>query len=1188
MARLLLVLICATCVLMGGQSITLNAWAGAFVSSASCPNISDSSNFRLEFRVHNAAAPASNVSVFFINCLDMYIQVQASGLLYVVEQVSGANFIASGSARSEMLVRVQRNISAGRVDVEVWDVDGGNYQATAVTGLTFSGSYATANAGFNAWAHGNGNAKLAFMRAFTTLVPLGSRPPTTADVGDYFDWKFDGNGADSSGNGRTVNVSGASFVATPVAAAVAIAKTANTPSWAPFRPLRAGHPGQLDATASCSMADAGDEVTCFWQQVPHASGEPLTSQVIFDNRNSCTPTVTGLVFGPYRFRLQVTDADGAKATADLDAGAVAYDENGVVIYPDERLYAILGPAKVYGANDWEWLDERQTVIGPENWKGYKIHGGTMTLEAEEPVVNGIARTGTVYTDIPAQNSLKIYGSGTNFLEVFCGGRVGPAVKSAVGVYIVMRTPGNLTPYAYERQVGSCQSDTELTLVSGWHIDTTNWNAGISSPGTTWGTRGLGSYKQDGSGTVYTSASTPNKIFGLETDFLTRFCGGQVGSITTQPGILVIEDSLVTRKNVASCQSDTELTLISGQTWDTTHIASPGVAWGYEDPSISMGQWSQSFSVSRTSNYYDVAKAHYALYFRSGWIKARDAARFLAGKWWRTSTFSAWRSAALEGPLILHTFDTSAPDYDPDFWPYFRNFLGVNTDGPITASLDCGTSWMSDVREMSFCMETLANAALLDPDSDQRAEWRSRLQSVYDAAWGVKQTPWGFYVNEDTGTTSTSGEGPVYQFSNGSTVVTKISGADISANFCGDPATFYSAGTIVATNGSTAIAGTGTDFTGQAGKRIFIRGTLDGQPYSQLNEVASVSGSDLTLLYPWAGDTGTAAAYRIQAKTSSAFNAGDGAMFGTVITDASGVDAIRNRGEGALYEAGLWHWCTVDSTTQLTLDRPFTGDTSSTPYRQISRGNSGSNFSIFFQEIAAIALGRAAKALDGYDDTRAAGYRARRDAVIGYLQTVAAERSPQGLRYSGGSAACFPAMRPNFCDRAEPTATQRDYMVEGNQAFAEWYLDAPSAPKLATLEQWTGLQYSRVDFASVDGDGHNVALIEDSSYRYNLAKFYGQTFGVGASHAPSGARAGGPAAADSRTIKAGFNLASVPNAAKVRVSCLQANGEIVTATSETMPVSITGDFRGGSAACRHEFLSASDAVLAPSTEYTLIQ
>ena len=163
---------------------------------------------------------------------------------------------------------------------EIWNYDGTGYlsQVETMTGLTprmTSGGVI-----------GSGvSASMGFLRVATTLLPLGGKPPATADGGDWTELKFDGNLKDSSGRNHNASGSGASYVTTPNQVAVANPKTLGAPPWSNWVSLRAGYPAQLDGSASYSLADASSAVSCLWQQMDGPSS------VIWTNQNTSTPTL---------------------------------------------------------------------------------------------------------------------------------------------------------------------------------------------------------------------------------------------------------------------------------------------------------------------------------------------------------------------------------------------------------------------------------------------------------------------------------------------------------------------------------------------------------------------------------------------------------------------------------------------------------------------------------------------------------------------------------------------------------------------------------------------------------------------------------------------------------------------------------------------------------------------------------
>ena len=233
--------------------------------------------------------------------------------------------------------------------IEAWDVNGNRISSNSLN----YGSEVDSGSGVQL-GYGNEPAVfIGFMRVHSSLVPLNSRPPVTVDDANrVLEWKFDGNLNDSSGNGDTATVYQATpvYEQTPYQNTVAIVKTANANAWASVLTQRAGYPATLDGTASYSQSDTSAAVTCFWQRL---SGPSLPA---FSSRTSCSPVLTGLVFGDYLLQLTVTAADGTSASATADVGAVGTDSKGVVVSADPNVTALFGDMVAFGTNPWGYAD----------------------------------------------------------------------------------------------------------------------------------------------------------------------------------------------------------------------------------------------------------------------------------------------------------------------------------------------------------------------------------------------------------------------------------------------------------------------------------------------------------------------------------------------------------------------------------------------------------------------------------------------------------------------------------------------------------------------------------------------------------------------------------------------------------------------------------------------------------------
>jgi hypothetical protein len=371
----LLLMLCST-IAFAGQSLVLS---NTTVSNASVPGRIVNTACRLEISLHDwDSNPAPITHPWYAAACGITSNLQNLGdgdLRLVIYSVQGTGgqvcSLPLGTLNGQptlpskfVTIRYQRvptvpfdlgpivSVGAGGVEnCEATDINGNTYwtESHAYTGVSGALSKGV--------TLGDPALKfdVAYFRLFTTTVPLGSRPPVTADKGDLLEWKFDGNLKDSSGQGFDATVSGGSpaYVPTPGQnLLVTVVTTTNAPGWSSWISMRAGYPNQLDCSRSYSQADTSSLVNCSWSLL----NGPST--VSWSNQSSHQPTVTGLQFGTYNFQLTITDANGNTANKNLDVGAVAYDDYGVVTPSDPHVTEIFGPMIAFGQNPWGWMDQR--------------------------------------------------------------------------------------------------------------------------------------------------------------------------------------------------------------------------------------------------------------------------------------------------------------------------------------------------------------------------------------------------------------------------------------------------------------------------------------------------------------------------------------------------------------------------------------------------------------------------------------------------------------------------------------------------------------------------------------------------------------------------------------------------------------------------------------------------------------
>lgn len=356
----------------GGQSILLSTQTA---SNGSIPAQRAGNAWRVEFSIHDwdsnfspghplgAAAVGADIQFLNLGGGDLRLQIYSAS-------TSGGNVCQipglgpggpSGGGTLYMYrfltVRYQEVPSQLTDYCQAWD---------ALGNLVFNvSSMYGANSGSNnpggTVASTGQNLSTAYFRIYTSTVPTNARPPVTADTTQncLVFWKFDnGNNTGSLNDSCTtgpypamMSSGSPTYVNTPYQnQVIPVLRTPNAPVWGNTASLRAGNQAQLDGTQSYSQADASASVQCSWE----TTSGPSTATWV--NRNSCTPTVSGMIFGDYTFQLVGTDAAGVQGTVSQDLGAVATDSNGVVVNANPLVDFLFGPMIALGKNPWGYQD----------------------------------------------------------------------------------------------------------------------------------------------------------------------------------------------------------------------------------------------------------------------------------------------------------------------------------------------------------------------------------------------------------------------------------------------------------------------------------------------------------------------------------------------------------------------------------------------------------------------------------------------------------------------------------------------------------------------------------------------------------------------------------------------------------------------------------------------------------------
>jgi hypothetical protein len=739
------------------------------------------------------------------------------------------------SSRTNVNVRVTRDYPNLQFICDFWNNDGSGYERDIIP-IT---APATPTLAYIEFGASGATAKLGFYRQVQGLPADYLFPATTyTSETTYAWWKFDGSLADSSGNGKTVTWTGTpTYSTTPDQVAAAIARTYGAPFWNTWLTQKAGFNGQMDGTASFSMADTSNSVTYKWNQTAGPSN------ILWASTTAGQPLMSGLVFGPYTVRLVATDVNGSTAEATLDIGAVAKDSNNIVIQGNPDVDKVFGPMIAWGNNPWGYQDYQAMNATQLRSAAYTdLYGVPPRWQSWETGTVNYKRQGTSQPTITLNGAITASDTTivVNDASVFDWSVMPTVIQS--GVYTVAERiricnrVGNTLTVCFDGRGwantvatawgnGAAFYQTKITG-SGTSFLSTVCPAGIGpaaaiyyNTGTVTATAGSATLEGAG-GTAWSSSllSRPIMISG------TYSTGTPFRFISTVLSVTDADTLVMARVFPAGADTAAGLTywVLGGAYYIAPEWTHPTIPTGGASPLVSStlmlgavcesdtavytelwleawgsatetsmryalvtGVWPSDFGIS----YYDEALAHQALYLRSGGAYALTAAQKLTNYWpWYPGFAGGVTTGKARQASIISSFaSASIPELGGNTtnWPILRGFASA---GQYIASTN---NCLDNEREASYTMAWAALGALFDPDPAFNAQWVTAVQQAYTRDNLCKGTGYEFpqYIFPDspsaTGLTAT----------NGSAIIT---GSGLTSALCHGAI----AGTVTHESGST--------------------------------------------------------------------------------------------------------------------------------------------------------------------------------------------------------------------------------------------------------------------------------------------------------------------------------------------------------------------------------------------------
>jgi hypothetical protein len=632
----------------------------------------------------------------------------------------------------------------------------------------------------------------------------------------------------------------------------------------------------------------------------------------------------------------------------------------------------------------------------------------------------------------------------------------------------------------------------------------------------------------------------NVVTGVGTNFTTEFCGHNGSPSTPKPlNFLIIwyQDEQTPgrigrdKKSVASCQSDTQLTLTSA------YRRTPGTSTGlnYTNDRNRYGYWGTN---STNANFYDNVLAHYMMYYRTGLDTYLEYARTLADRWWRYPDHDEgracpdaitelapcnWpRNVALTG-LTLRALDLEISK-DPrrvdmwvglrKWWDYYR--ANINRAGAP-----------ADIRENAYEFMFVAQCAIADPDPAHAAQCAASLTSSFQNKWlparvnapgKVMHNVWGisiFYANH-------------------------AAWYDLGVPSC-TPST--PCGTVTVTNGSDIVVGNGTNW--------------------QRSWVESLSFDDgKENQYFWAADdsvNGDERAYLI---------------------GGCSVSEGRNCSDNPIIDA-----------THLRLPKPYEGPTRTTKWAISTLTGFGAQPFMLGILSSAFLTGYEATGNEAMKD--AAVDIARWIATHGIQASTKALYYARGYASCIEPTPVGPLAEPQFgCSYAASNALNARFLNgEVMNALSQGYEATGDVTLRTAADTLYTAVFAKPGWASpLAGDGIWVNTWEDGGFTFSASKNkdYAFFFGIGSGARWPVSRLGDRPPPDTRDFKVSFDLNSVRTAIKVRLTLVPPTGEASASTICTSsPCAVSATDGRGDYLLKIEYLSASDSVLGNGESVPLV-
>lgn len=205
--------------------------------------------------------------------------------------------------------------------------------------------------------------------------------------------------------------------------------------------------------------------------------------------------------------------------------------------------------------------------------------------------------------------------------------------------------------------------------------------------------------------------------------------------------------------IVSCDSQTQVTLRFP--WGHATGTQAGRSYSVGNPQLTGYGWFPN--TNTPGNYYDNALGIWAMYYRTGLNKYRDAARTLSRNWWTGPNYDRGKNYDTGAPVgagqLGGNFIAAGPargqapvglviwalESGEDIWPGIHHLWDwekfISHDSPASVS------WLEqigDVREVGYATGMMALCAQYDTDATYRSTCTTALKETVNLFWAPRQ------------------------------------------------------------------------------------------------------------------------------------------------------------------------------------------------------------------------------------------------------------------------------------------------------------------------------------------------------------------------------------------------------------------------------------------------------------------